>query len=184
MSLKAGEMTHIGVVSHTKLTSLNESELIDGSVFERTLLQATEKYMAFTRADKSLDYGHLQTFQTEAQKDFEAIPELWKLQNLCVHVNHQRRGLGSRFLRWGKAQAEREGVPIGLESAEAARPTYLKNGFRVYAYMHIESFPIEEVPIFLWEPKSMEGQWGTDEKPKPGWEDATASHPSMDDTSW
>lgn len=140
--------------------------------------------MAITRADKSLDYERRQNFLTEAKSDFQYIDELWKLQNLCVHVDYQRRGIGSMFLKWGQEQAERERIPIGLESAEAARPAYLKNGFRVYGHIYIKNFPIQEVPIFLWEPRGMEGRWGTKDEPKPGWADHAALHPSGDESKW
>lgn len=140
--------------------------------------------MTITHADKSLDYKRLQNFLSEARSDFQAIDDLWKMQNLCVHVDFQRRGIGSMFLKWGQEQAERERVPIGLESAEIARSMYLKNGFRMYGYMHINDFPIQEVPIFLWEPKGMEGQWGTKEEPETGWDNFTAPHPSGDERNW
>lgn len=64
------------------------------------------------------------------------------------------------FLDWGKRQAEMEGVPIGLESSQLARPLYVKNGFRRYGSMQIRNFPIEDVPTFLWEPRGLEGRWG------------------------
>jgi GNAT superfamily N-acetyltransferase len=157
---------------------------VGSTVLERILIKANQEYMNCIGADKSLDYDRLQAFLNEATTDFQAIKELWKLQNLCVHVDHQRRGIGSMFLKWGQKQAEREEIPIGLESAEAARPTYLKNGFRVYGYMHVKAFPIEEVSIFIWEPKGMEGLWGTKEEPKNGWESLTARHPSGNDSKW
>jgi len=68
------------------------------------------------------------------------------------------------LINWGKEQAEREQCPIGLESSLAARPTYLKNGFRKYGNMYIKDFPLDDVPIFIWEPKGMEGKWGMEEE--------------------
>lgn len=41
-----------------------------------------------------------------------------------------------------------------------ARKLYLGSGFRVFGNMLIRGFPIEDVPIFLWEPRGREGQWG------------------------
>ena len=64
------------------------------------------------------------------------------------------------FLDWGKRQAEMEGVPIGLESSELARPLYVKSGFRRYGSMQMRDFPVDDVPTFLWEPRGMEGMWG------------------------
>lgn len=110
--------------------------------------------------DKSIDYGRLACFIEQAKETFPSIPEIWKLQYLAVHPAFQHRGVASIFLDWGKRQAEREGVPIGLESSQLARPLYLKNGFRRYGHMQIKDFPIEHVPTFLWEPRGMEGRWG------------------------
>ena len=131
---------------------------------ECLLLNATDKYISFIGADRSLDSGRLARFLSESKVDFDAIPEILKLQHLCVHLAFQRRGVGSMLLDWGKEQAEREGVPIGLESSEKARPMYMHNGFRRYGKMHLTDFPIDDVPIFIWEPKGMEGRWGAEEE--------------------
>lgn len=64
------------------------------------------------------------------------------------------------LIEWGKEQAEKEKVPIGLESSTAARSIYLKNGFREFGRLRIKDFPVDEVPIYIWESKSMEGEWG------------------------
>lgn len=130
------------------------------TVLERTLLQATDKYLALIGADKSLDPARLAYFLSEVGEDFDNIPEMWKLQNLCVRVDCQRRGIGSRLIQWGQEQAQKEECPIGLESSMAARSTYLRNGFRKYGNLHINGFPIEDCPIFIWEPKGMERRWG------------------------
>ncbi|MCJ1454170.1 hypothetical protein MMC28_004521 [Mycoblastus sanguinarius] len=134
-------------------------------LFERLLLQATERYLSLTYADKSIDYNRIRHFYAQSIDDFSAIPELWKLKNLAVHPNFQHRGIATSLMSWGKEQAEREGCPIGLESSERARPYYIKNGFRKYGTINIElrEFPLDDVPIFLWEPRGMEGRWGTRE---------------------
>ena len=129
-------------------------------MLEETLLEAAEFYNHTLRLDKSLDYDRLDIFRTESMQDFNAISEMWKLQNLCVHTDFQRRGIGSMMIKWGQEQAEKEGCPIGLESSMVARPVYLKNGFRIYENIHIKDFPLDDVPIFIWEPKGMEGKWG------------------------
>lgn len=129
-------------------------------VLECTLLKATESYLRLIEADKSLDYARLAHFHSSASEDFAAIPEMWKLQNLCVHVDFQRQGIGSMLIDWGKEQAQIEQCPIGLESSVAARPMYLKNGFRKYGKLNIKDFPIDDVPVYIWEPRDMEGKWG------------------------
>ncbi|CAD6591906.1 MAG: hypothetical protein ASARMPREDX12_005488 [Alectoria sarmentosa] len=132
----------------------------EGEGLERTLLTAQESYLSLLRADRSLHPARLAHFLAEAKSDFASIPEIWKLQNLAVHPDFQRRGVASSLLDWGKRQAEREGCPIGLESSELARPLYLRNGFRKFGSMLIRDFPIKDVPIFLWEPRGREGRWG------------------------
>lgn len=116
---------------------------------ELTLLNATETYNSLIRADKSLDHERLRHFRSEAADGFVGISEMWKLHNLCVHVDYQRRGIGSMLIEWGKEQAEKEKVPIGLESSTAARSTYLKNGCREFGRLHIKDFPIDVVPICI-----------------------------------
>ncbi|KAL6720921.1 hypothetical protein ACLMJK_000020 [Lecanora helva] len=130
---------------------------------ESALLQAEVRYATLIGADRSLDPTRLAHFLSEAKEGFTKITEIWKLQNLCVHVDHQRHGIGSRMLDWGKEQAEKERCPIGLESSETARRVYLRSGFRKYGNMHIKGFPIDDVPTFIWEPNGMEGQWGMEE---------------------
>jgi len=73
--------------------------------------------MSFTHTDESLNYRRLRSFLNEASEYLDAINEMWKLQNLCLHVDFQRRGIGSMLIDWGKVQAEKERVPIRLESA-------------------------------------------------------------------
>lgn len=129
-------------------------------MLERTLFSAQETYHSLLRLDRSLDSSHLRQFLAEAKSDFQSIPELWKLQNLATDPAFQNRGVASKLLEWGKRQAEREKVPIGLESSMKGRPFYLKSGFRIFGEMRISGFPVEEVPIFLWEPRGLEGRWG------------------------
>ena len=83
-----------------------------------------------------------------------------KLLILATDPAFQNRGVASLFLDWGKRQAEMEKVPIGLESSMRARRFYLKSGFRRFGDMRIRDFPIGDVPIFLWEPRGLEGMWG------------------------
>ena len=64
-------------------------------------------------------------------------------------------------MAWGKEQAQKEGCPIGLTSSTKGKGLYEKQGFRRYGTVRIEGFPVDDVPIFLWEPKGLEGKWGT-----------------------
>lgn len=63
-------------------------------------------------------------------------------------------------MAWGKEQAEKEGCPVGCSSSMKGKGLYEKQGFRRYATIRVEGFPVDDVPVFLWEPRGMEGRWG------------------------
>lgn len=128
---------------------------------ECALLQLTDTYNYVTGADKSLSHERLQEWLTASLDEFGGIPEMWKLHNLCVDPRFQRRGIGGLLMKWGKEQAEKEGCPIGLSSSMKGSGLYLKNGFRRYATIRVKDFPVEDVPVFLWEPPGTVGVWGT-----------------------
>lgn len=65
-------------------------------------------------------------------------------------------------MAWGKEQAQNEGCPVGLTSSMEGRGLYEKQGFRMIGTIKIQGFPVDDVPIFLWEPKGiMEAKCGT-----------------------
>ena len=142
-----------------RLRTLRSDRLRIIPVLERTLLTAQESYISLLRLDKSLDPARLRHFLTEAKSDFQSIPEIWKLQKLGTDPAFQRRGVASLLLDWGKLLAEREGVPIGLESSLQARPLYRKSGFRWAGGIRIEGVTVENAPVLLWEPRGKEGWW-------------------------
>ena len=84
---------------------------------------------------------------------------MWRLSNICVDPNFQRRGIGALLIQWGKEQAAREECPIGLSASEQGESLYLSEGFRLYGTIRIEGCPIENIPVFLWEPPGMEGKY-------------------------
>lgn len=91
---------------------------------------------------------------------------MWRLRSLCTDLPYQRRGIGSMLIAWGKERATEDGVPIGLSSSMEGQGLYLKEGFRLYKTVKIEGFPIGEVPVLLWEPPGLEGQWGSEKDKK------------------
>ncbi|PVH97924.1 hypothetical protein DM02DRAFT_532181 [Periconia macrospinosa] len=55
--------------------------------------------------------------------------EHWFLAPLITWKEWQGKGVGSKLLNWGIEKADREGVPLYLESAPTARAVYLHSGF-------------------------------------------------------
>ena len=68
------------------------------------------------------------------------------------------------MIQWGQEQAQKEGCPIGLQSSTMARKMYQKNGFRVYGITRYRDSLCDDVPMFIWEPSGMEGDWGMQEE--------------------
>lgn len=61
---------------------------------------------------------------------------------------------------WGKKRASKEECPIGLSSSMKGRGVYERAGFRRYGTIKIEGFPVDDVPLFLWEPVGLKWRWG------------------------
>ncbi|OHF02087.1 acetyltransferase [Colletotrichum orchidophilum] len=61
------------------------------------------------------------------------MPEGCKCRFLCtyvVHPDHQARGIGSRMMKWGTDQADREpGVYCWVQSSMGGQPAFEKQGF-------------------------------------------------------
>ena len=62
-------------------------------------------------------------------------------------------------MKWGKEQATKEKVPLGLTSSTMGSGLYLKQGFKRYSTLRVEGFPGGDVPVFLWEPTELEGTY-------------------------
>ena len=128
------------------------AKMFCGIVLERTLAHLQDRYIAFFNLDRSLCLPNLQHWLAHSADYFDTIPERWKLQELAVDPAFQRRGIGALLMQWGKQQAETERCPIGLSSSAMGVGLYLREGFQRYATMRVEGFPVEEVPVLLWEP--------------------------------
>lgn len=63
----------------------------------------------------------------------------WYLKLLCISPNHQRKGLGTKLLRWGVDKAEEQGIDAYLESSPMGKRAYLKAGFRVLGMDRVEA---------------------------------------------
>lgn len=133
---------------------------------ESTLLSLQDTYTIYTHADRSSSPANYTSWLAVSQDEFASIPELWKLRNLCVPPEFQRRGIGVMLLTWGKEQAQMEGCAVGLTSSMKGKGLYEKEGFRRYSTIKVEGFPVDDVPVFLWEPPGMKGRWGAESETK------------------
>jgi GNAT superfamily N-acetyltransferase len=55
----------------------------------------------------------------------------WFLEVLVTHEDYRGLGLGSRLVKWGTEQADKEGVECYLDGGAKAQPLYEKFGFEV-----------------------------------------------------
>lgn len=62
---------------------------------------------------------------------FMELTTLLVLSFFFVHPDHQRQGIGSSMLKWGKEKADASGIKIWLTSTPQARPVYEQNGWKV-----------------------------------------------------
>lgn len=140
----------------TPLTSrLNTSE------FESYLVELKNKYWTFFHLDWSEDASKRAMLISlfEHTFDMEIFREVWFLENLVVHKDYQRRGVGALLLKWGLDQAEAERVPCGVESSFAGLRLYDKMGFRKIDDMRYGDKERETMPVMVWEPSGMKGHW-------------------------
>lgn len=49
---------------------------------------------------------------------------------LCVHKDHQRKGVGKVLLQWGLEYSAKVSLPVYLEASPAGYGLYLQYGFR------------------------------------------------------
>jgi GNAT superfamily N-acetyltransferase len=97
-------------------------------------LEAAEKRRADKEAAKddrhrgyeqTLDGDFAARFKTALESSRKGWAEgraYWLLSMLCVHPDHQGRGIARSLLAWGTAQADLRGMPMLLESSAAVRP--------------------------------------------------------------
>ena len=64
--------------------------------------------------------------------------EYWYLKLLVIDPNHQRKGLGTKLLKWGVEQASKERQDAYLESSPMGKGAYLKAGFRILGMDRLE----------------------------------------------
>ena len=158
MGLRRNGSSTLGQPVRTAPLSGGTWRLIAMIDLERKLYDFEDMYRNFFHLDASLDYARRDTFFRTSYTDFNDVPNMWKLRNLCTDPAFQRRGIAGMLIEWGQERATEEGRPIGLESSMMALGVYEKKGFRHYGKIPIKGFIDAE--MMLWEPKGMEGWWG------------------------
>ncbi len=160
------------------------TSLTDTSEFEAYLAELQNKYSTFFKLDRSEESSRRAALVDlfEYTFDREIFTEVWYLENLVVHTDYQRRGVGARLVKWGLDQAEAESVPCGLESSFAGLRLYEKMGFRKVNDMRYGDREKETMAVMLWEPSEMQGRWF--ERAKAGSVGATRVKGSQGDAIW
>jgi GNAT superfamily N-acetyltransferase len=134
---------------------------MDAPEFESYLAELKNKYWTFFHLDRSEDLSRrarlIDLF--EHTFDREIFSEVWYLENLVVHKDYQRRGIGAYLVKWGLAQAEAERVPCGVESSFAGRRLYEKMEFQQVSDMRYGDKEKETMAVMVWEPSGMKGHW-------------------------
>lgn len=131
------------------------------SEFESCLVELKNKYWTLFHLDWSEDASKRAILLNLYEHTFDMVifREGWFLENLVVHQDYQRRGIGARLLRWGLDQAEAERVPCGVEASRAGLRLYEKMGFRKFDEMRYGNEEMETMPVMVWEPSGMKGHW-------------------------
>lgn len=78
--------------------------------------------------------------------------EYWHLKQLAVAPEFRRRGAARALLRWGQDWAQKEDVPILLESTPMGRPLYEGAGFLQYDIWEWGDKPDMAWHMMRWQP--------------------------------
>lgn len=129
--------------------------------FESCLAGLKSYYWDFFNLDRSQDPSKRAILTGLFAQTFgeDIFPEAWLLANVVTHKDYQRRGIGTRLVRWGLDQCEAERVPCGVESSFAGMRLYEKLGFRKFEDLRYGEKEKETMAVMVWEPPGLEGRW-------------------------
>lgn len=127
--------------------------------FERPLLALEEYYIKYV-INHCYDYRLLLKFRKLSNELYGGLPPHLHLLILAVAPDQQGKGVGREMLRWGLDLAEREQLPVVLESSQYARPVYESEGFKTYTTINMdhEREGKLDVPVMLWQPSALQGK--------------------------
>ncbi|PVH80967.1 hypothetical protein DL98DRAFT_515093 [Cadophora sp. DSE1049] len=63
------------------------------------------------------------------KKYYSDIPEKWLLELIVTDVKFRRRGAATALIKWGTAEADREGICCRVEASPMGKPVYASCGF-------------------------------------------------------
>ena len=82
------------------------------------------------------------------------IGNMWQLQILVVHPDHQKNGVGTDLLQWGLKQVQERGEKVYVEASIPGKQLYSKNGFDVVGEMTVADGADKITSTWLlWSPK-------------------------------
>ncbi|KAF2137611.1 uncharacterized protein K452DRAFT_291428 [Aplosporella prunicola CBS 121167] len=77
----------------------------------------------------------------------------WYLFSICVSPDYQRKGIGAILMQWGMDQADKDGLPIYLESTPAGYSLYKKMGLETIGEIKVPEFEGLNYPVMIRHPK-------------------------------
>lgn len=126
-------------------------------VFERYLVSLEIAYHN-RFLDRAFDPERLKVWERATHSDiWPAVGSTWHIASLAVSPQHQRKGIGARFVKCGQELAAGEGIPLSLESSVPGLPLYRKMGCKIVDEAVVAG-DVDCVTL-LWEPEGCEGKW-------------------------
>ena len=128
---------------------------------ERQLLGLEARYRALCQYT-SINASFLSTFLNSFLTNPPPKPPLLHAHIIAVHPCAQGHGIGRHLLRWGQDLAQRENLPLYLESTLEAVGFYEKGRFKRLSgdcVIDVEGGEGVRLPVFVWEAEGREGDW-------------------------
>jgi len=145
------------------------------SWFDRIASQVERGYVRYF-LNRVADYAAFDMLRSQFRASFTGIPGevLLHIQFLITGPEYQGLGVGKALLREALDMGRREGLCVGLESSNAGKEFYKRNGFKITHEHVIEEWdagknrPTTRTPVMVWEPEDRRGQW-LEEDGMSGW---------------
>ncbi|KAK7704218.1 hypothetical protein SLS57_010601 [Botryosphaeria dothidea] len=96
-----------------------------------------------------------QDYSTYKDPAYVRPTEFYKVNDIVVHPDCQRRGAGTRMMRWGMDLAAAEGVPVCLSASLAGLHMYQKLGFKAIGMWRCTLGRGMKRVLMQWDPPGM-----------------------------
>ncbi|SPO27249.1 uncharacterized protein UTRI_10366 [Ustilago trichophora] len=137
-----------------------QSELVGFSIWQH-INPNTPLDHPITDAKESSDPSLTNKFFAQMNRTRESIMKAksyYFLKLLTIHPSHQRKGLGSKLVKWGTKKADIQNIYAWLESSPMGKGTYLKAGFKVLGFDKVQEKRAKrgylDWPYMLYEPQN------------------------------